>query len=145
MMKMNWFCGMVDQRRAFSLISSRDHCHRSSPSRISDTPRSEFEPAQNLSSGFDKRSCAVVITTLPRCSPVSLLHIFRYLWQWSRLKIRLNAFFLVNHTIKTDGKPGLIYMKYVNFFFYQVRCCSYFEKPINRGIFLTRLLTSKKI
>ena len=29
------FCGMVDQRKAFSLISSRDHCQRSSPSRIS--------------------------------------------------------------------------------------------------------------
>ena len=26
------FCGMVDRRKAFSLISSRDHCQRSSPS-----------------------------------------------------------------------------------------------------------------
>ena len=32
------FCGMVDRRKAFSLISSQDHCQRSSPSRISDTP-----------------------------------------------------------------------------------------------------------
>ena len=39
MMMVNCFCGMVDQRKAFSLISSRDHCQRSSPSRISDTPR----------------------------------------------------------------------------------------------------------
>ena len=23
---MNYFCGMVDRRKAFSLISSRDHC-----------------------------------------------------------------------------------------------------------------------
>ena len=46
------FCGMVDRRKAFSFISSRDHCQRSSPSRISDTPRAGFEPAQNLSSGF---------------------------------------------------------------------------------------------
>ena len=53
MMKMmNCFCGMVDRRKAFSLISSWDHCQRSSPSRISDTPRAGFEPAQNLSSGF---------------------------------------------------------------------------------------------
>ena len=52
MMMMNCFCGMVDRRKAFSLISSRDHCQRSSPSRISDTPRAGFEPAQNLSSGF---------------------------------------------------------------------------------------------
>ena len=48
----NCFCDMVDQRKAFSLISSRDHCQRSSPSRISDTPRVGFEPAQNLSSGL---------------------------------------------------------------------------------------------
>ena len=32
MMVMNCFCGMVDPRKAFSLISSRDHCQRSSPS-----------------------------------------------------------------------------------------------------------------
>ena len=63
---MNSFCGMVDQRKAFSRISSRDHCQRSSPSRISDTPRAEFEPAQNPSSGFIEWSCAVVITTKPQ-------------------------------------------------------------------------------
>ena len=40
----------VDQRKALSLISSWDHCQRSSPSRISDTRG--FEPAQNLSSGL---------------------------------------------------------------------------------------------
>ena len=42
MMMMNCFCGMVDQRKTFSLISSRDNCQRSSPSRISDTPRAGF-------------------------------------------------------------------------------------------------------
>ena len=47
-----FFCGIVDRRKAFSLISSGDHCQRSSPSRISDTPRAGFEPAQNLSSGL---------------------------------------------------------------------------------------------
>ena len=65
-MMMNCFCGMVDRRKTFSLISSRDHCQRSSPSRISDTPRVGFEPAQNLSSGLVEWSCAVVITTTPR-------------------------------------------------------------------------------
>ena len=55
MMKMNCFCGMV--------ISSRDHCQRSSPSWISNTPRAEFEPAQKLSSGFAEWNCAVMITT----------------------------------------------------------------------------------
>ena len=52
MMMMNCFCGMVDRRKAFSLISSRDHCQRSSPLRISDTPRTGYEPAPNLSSDF---------------------------------------------------------------------------------------------
>ena len=51
MMTMMNFCGMIDRRKAFSLISSRDHFQRSSPSRISDTRRARFEPAQNLSSG----------------------------------------------------------------------------------------------
>ena len=26
MMMMNFFCGMIDRRKAFNLISSRDHC-----------------------------------------------------------------------------------------------------------------------
>ena len=57
MMMMNCFCRMVDPRKAFSLISSRNHCQRSYPSRISDTPRAGFEPAQNLSSGLLEWSC----------------------------------------------------------------------------------------
>ena len=43
-------CGIVDRRRTFSLISSRDDCQRSLPSRISDTSLAGFELAQNLSS-----------------------------------------------------------------------------------------------
>ena len=31
MMMMNCFCGMVEQQKAFSLISSQDHCQISSP------------------------------------------------------------------------------------------------------------------
>ena len=38
MMMMNCFCGMVDWRKAFSVISSRDHCQRSSSS-LSYMPR----------------------------------------------------------------------------------------------------------
>ena len=34
---MNCFRSIVDRRKAFSLISSRDHCQISSPSRVSDT------------------------------------------------------------------------------------------------------------
>ena len=46
------FCGMFDRGKAFRLISSREHCQRSSPLGISDTPRAGFEPAQNPSSGL---------------------------------------------------------------------------------------------
>ena len=71
---MNYFCGMVDRRKAISLISSRNHCQRSSPSRISDMARTVFEPAQNLSLGLVGWSCAVVITTTPqRLLNISLL------------------------------------------------------------------------
>ena len=66
MMMMNCFCGMVDQRNAFRLISNRNHCQRSSPSRIFGMPRAGFEPAQNLSSGLVERNCAVMITSSPR-------------------------------------------------------------------------------
>ena len=52
MIKMNCFCHMGDQQKALSLISSYDHCHRSSPWRISDMPQAGFEPVQNQSSGL---------------------------------------------------------------------------------------------
>ena len=71
---MNCFCGMVDWQKAFSLISSRDHRQRSSPSWISDTLRVGFEPAQNLSSGFVEWRFAVVITTTPWCHCWRPLH-----------------------------------------------------------------------
>ena len=51
-MMMNCFCGMVDQRKAFGLTFSWDHCQSSSPSQISDTQQAGFEPAQNLGSGL---------------------------------------------------------------------------------------------
>ena len=44
-----------------SLISSRNHCQRSSSSRMSDTLRAGFGSAQNLSSSLIKWSC----TTTP--------------------------------------------------------------------------------
>ena len=52
MMMMNCFCGMADRRKLFSLISTQDHCQRSSPFLISDTSQAGFEPAQNLNLGF---------------------------------------------------------------------------------------------
>ena len=50
--ELNCFCGMADQRKTFSLISSHDHCQRSSPSRITDMLQTGFEPARNVSSGL---------------------------------------------------------------------------------------------
>ena len=74
-MVINCFCGMVDQRKAFSLISRPDDCQRFSPLEISDTPRAGIELSQNLSSGFGQRSCAVVITTTPRHQSLDLLNV----------------------------------------------------------------------
>ena len=52
LMMINCFCKMVDQLKAFSLISSKDHCQRFLPSQISDMPQAGVEPAQNQSSGL---------------------------------------------------------------------------------------------
>ena len=62
----SWFCGMVDRRKTFRLIFSRDHSQRSSPSRISHTSGAGYECEQNLSPDFVEWSCTVVITTTPR-------------------------------------------------------------------------------
>ena len=50
--ELDCFCGMGDRRNAFKLIYSLYYCQRFSLSRISDTLRAGFEPAQNLSVGF---------------------------------------------------------------------------------------------
>ena len=57
------FCGMVDQRKTFSLIFSLDIAARDFHNRESPTRRAGFELVQNLSSGFVEWSCAVVIPT----------------------------------------------------------------------------------
>ena len=118
---MNCFCGIVDRRKAFSLISSRDHCQRSSPSRISDMPRVGFESAQNLSSGFVEWSCAVVITTTPR-----------------RCRVRIN---------KKARQPYSVFI----FFQFAAQKCSkkgkriLFEKEILRYVLDNRRFTDIKV
>ena len=62
MMTMNVFCGMVNRQKVFSLISSQEHCQKSSPSQISNTLQAGFKLAQNLSSDYAELSCAVLIT-----------------------------------------------------------------------------------
>ena len=76
MMMMNCFCGMVDRRNLFSLISSWDHCQRSSRSWISDMPPAVLEPAQNLSSGFVQWSCAVVNKYITKINKYICLYVY---------------------------------------------------------------------
>ena len=99
MMMMNCFCGMVDWRKAFSLISSQGHCQRSSPSWISDMPRAGFEPAQDLSSGFVEWSCVVVITTTPRC------HNFAPGWHICLLK-KMSSLFILKTAFVTGREEN---------------------------------------
>ena len=53
---------MVDQCKVISPFSKLDHSQRSSPSYISTKPRAKFEPTQNQSLEFVRRSCVGVIT-----------------------------------------------------------------------------------
>ena len=82
MMVMKCFCYMIDWQRAISLISSRDHFERSSPSWISDMLWGRFEPAQNLSSGSVEWSCAVVITTTSCCQNGSGWEVSTRIWSY---------------------------------------------------------------
>ena len=80
---MNCFCGMVDRRKSFSPISSRDHCQRSSPSRIPDTWQAGFELVQNLSSGLvEMKLCS----NDNHCTmaPQTLLHGFFYIFKFCK-------------------------------------------------------------
>ena len=118
MMMMNCFCGMVDQRKALSLISSRDHCQRSSPWWISDMPRAWFEPVQNLSADCVEWSCTVVITNtlhLPVFDQISLFFYRKNLkspilgWQvWVNLICDRNFGKVIFHISKHhDGKVSI--------------------------------------
>ena len=93
---------MVDQPKVFSLISSQDHYERFSPSRISDTSRAGFEPAQNLSSGLVKWSCVVVITTTPR--NYKFLYKFYISQGYHHFEIEDNYQKYLGFSRKIDGK-----------------------------------------
>ena len=57
------FSGMTDQGIACSLVSSRDHFQRFSPSLISNMVQARFEPGHSLSWVYAKWYWAVVTTT----------------------------------------------------------------------------------
>ena len=136
MMMTNCFCGMVDRRKAFSLISSRDHCQRSSPSRISDTPRAVSKPTQNVSSGLVEWSFAVVITTTPRKKRFFSKDLFlRYFLVFALLTFK-NLFKeqdvshlweseeKVNQLLKIDGRSKLIDMLIKKQFLIMILSCN---------------------
>ena len=113
MMMTNCFCGMVDRRKAFSLISSRDHCQRSSPSRISDTPRAVSKPTQNVSSGLVEWSFAVVITTTPRRHEITTTP--RSLWVEKHIVENLEKM-IPNNTCVWKWKLPMKFFFYDKFF-----------------------------
>ena len=62
----NCFCGKVNRRKVLSFISSRGHYQRFSPSQVSDTRRTGYEPAQSLTSGVAESIFTTLVTTIPR-------------------------------------------------------------------------------
>ena len=108
MMMMNCLCGMAYWRKTFSLISSWDHCQRSSSWRISDTSQTGFETAQNLSSGLVEWSCAVVITTTPWRHGLFFANVFQSSI-FDRLFIPFHLSLFINRlTFETLSDCGLI-------------------------------------
>ena len=89
LMMMNCFCKMVEKRKAFSIISSWDHCQRFSPLFISKVLWVGFEPANNLNSGFFEGSCAEVIYM------IFIYYIYIYIIYETLLSIVIKGQFLV--------------------------------------------------
>ena len=116
----NCFCGMVARRKAFSLISNRGHCQRSSPSRISDTPRAGFEFAQNLSWGFVEWSCAVVITSTPRATSIistpyelssrSIIYLHEVIVSYTCVKPLINLWYQLHLSLTGICFPSKIFV-----------------------------------
>ena len=82
-------CGIVDRRKAFVFMTSRNHCQRFWPLQISDTARAGFEPAQNLSSDLVEWSCAVFITTTVVCVKYSNMP---RMFFWSEIYLQESPF-----------------------------------------------------
>ena len=98
-MMINCFCSMVGRTKGVSLISSRNHCQRSTPLRISNMTRAGFESAQNLSQNFVERSCALVITTSP--------------WRHLDLRIKCLSYKVLKEFLKNvQLLPKIYFLKY---------------------------------
>ena len=88
MMMINCFCGMVDRRKAFSIISSRYYCQRFSPLQISDTPRAGFENMGKYSS-YVQFKCRLSVAFLKLVNSLKLICV-------------INTFMRIFKNIKTD-------------------------------------------
>ena len=86
-------CGMVDRRKTFSFISSRDHYQRSSPARISDTPRAGFETKFRL--------CWMKLCSSDNRNTTEPL-----LWKWTYQFLWLNTLEKVELTDLQFRSPG---------------------------------------
>ena len=126
MMMMNCSCGTVDWRKAFSLISRQGHCQRSSPSRITDTPRAGFEPAPNLCSDFVEWSCAVVITITPRRMQCVIITIAVFVCNFrmqcviitladgrEKMELSLTTFFKFRKVIEFESSSIVVCFSYI--------------------------------
>ena len=113
MMMMNCFWGMVDRRKAFSLISSPGHCERSLPSRISNTPRAGFEPEFRLCRIKLRRSDNHYIMS-PQYKVLYLMSHFIFPTFWSHVVLfkigQLTKSILMMHNLSMFEKRSLEFL-----------------------------------
>ena len=84
------FLCLVDRRKAFSLISSWDHCQRSSPLQISARCNQGLNLCRTWSSGLElDEVVAVVITTTSSLKEKGLFQILWTLWKMVRWLLNL--------------------------------------------------------
>ena len=88
-MMMNFFLGIFEQRKALSLISSRDHCQRFSPLQISDTLREESKSAKNLSTDFVEWSFVVVFSQKKSVKNNKAQHIYMHVYTFINVYIQV--------------------------------------------------------
>ena len=116
----NRFSSMVDRRKAFSLISSRDHCQRSSPSRISNTPRAGFRLSWMMLCSSDNRYHGTIIGTGITCNKMSCyMHdsacrwlIFDNFWYYFNVMLNIFEFSHVKEILES-------WLVYVNISFHE--------------------------
>ena len=131
---MNCFYDTVDQRNAFSLISSRDHCQRSWPIQISETPRAwtcaklEFRPSWMKLCSSDNR-CTIIIflfyTSIFKISyrpmftklPVAVCKVYKEHKLYANLNKRFSKYCELDYLSKKNSQIWKIWISGRNYFF----------------------------